>query len=76
MRKQNKAKSALPNCVAGGTEETAIADMWLDHYEELLPVKIHLSYRYRIGIARHYRLGIAFLSFFVTRGRYRFGVAM
>ena len=36
MRKQNKAKSALSNCVAGVTGETAIADMWRDHYEELL----------------------------------------
>ena len=36
IRKQNKAKSALSNCVAGVTGETAIADMWRDHYEELL----------------------------------------
>ena len=36
IRKQNKAKSALSNCVAGVTEEIAIADMWRDHYEELL----------------------------------------
>ena len=34
--KQNIAKSALSNCVAGVTGETAIADMWRDHYEELL----------------------------------------
>ena len=38
IRKQNKAKSALSNCVAGVTGETAIADMWRDHYEELLKV--------------------------------------
>ena len=44
--------------------------------EDVNPVKIHLSYRYRIGTVRHYRLGIAFLSFFVTGGRYRFGAAM
>ena len=36
IRKQNKARSALSNCVAGVTRETAIADMWRDHYEELL----------------------------------------
>ena len=36
IRKQNKAKSALSNCVAGVTGETAIADMCRDHYEELL----------------------------------------
>ena len=36
IRKQNKAKSALSNCVAGVTGETAIADMWRDHYEQLL----------------------------------------
>ena len=36
IRKQNKAKSALSNCVAGVTGGTAIADMWRDHYEELL----------------------------------------
>ena len=36
IRKQNKAKSALSNCVAGVTGETAIADMWRNHYEELL----------------------------------------
>ena len=36
IRNQNKAKSALSNCVAGVTGETAIADMWSDHYEELL----------------------------------------
>ena len=36
IRKQNKAKSALSNCVAGVTGETAIVDMWCDHYEELL----------------------------------------
>ena len=36
IRKQNKAKSALSNCVAGVTGETAIVDMWRDHYEELL----------------------------------------
>ena len=36
IRKQNKAKSALSNCVAGVTGETAIADIWRDHYEELL----------------------------------------
>ena len=36
IRKQNKAKSALSNCVAGVTGETAIADKWRDHYEELL----------------------------------------
>ena len=36
IRKQTKAKSALSNCVAGITGETAIADMWRDHYEELL----------------------------------------
>ena len=36
IRKQNKAKSALSNCVAGVTGKTAIADMWRDHYEELL----------------------------------------
>ena len=38
IRKQNKAKSALSlsDCVAGVTRETAIADMWRDHYEELL----------------------------------------
>ena len=36
IRKQNKAKSALSNCVAGVTGDTAIADMWRDHYEELL----------------------------------------
>ena len=29
IRKQNKAKSALSNCVAGVTGETAIADMWI-----------------------------------------------
>ena len=34
--KQNIAKSALSNCVAGVTGETAIADMWRDHYEDLL----------------------------------------
>ena len=33
IRKQNKAKSALSNCVAGVTGEIAIADMWRDHYE-------------------------------------------
>ena len=36
IRKQNKVKSALSNCVIGFTRETAIADMWRDHYEELL----------------------------------------
>ena len=36
IRKQNKAKSALSNCVAGVTGEIAIADTWRDHYEELL----------------------------------------
>ena len=36
IRKQNKAKSALSNCVAGVTGETAIADMLRDHYEEFL----------------------------------------
>ena len=36
IRKQNKAKSALSNCVAGVTRETAIADVLRDHYEELL----------------------------------------
>ena len=36
IRKQNKAISALFNCVAGATGEIAIADMWRDHYEELL----------------------------------------
>ena len=36
IRKQNKAKSALSNCVAGVTGETVIADMWRNHYEELL----------------------------------------
>ena len=36
IRKQNKAKSALSNCVAGATGETAIADKWRDHYKELL----------------------------------------
>ena len=35
-RKQNKAKSALSNCVAGVTGETAITDMWRDHYKKLL----------------------------------------
>ena len=34
IRKQSK--SALSNCVARVTGETAIADMWRDHYEELL----------------------------------------
>ena len=33
IRKQNKAKSALSNCVTGVTGETAIADMWRDYYE-------------------------------------------
>ena len=36
IRKQNKGKSALSNCVAGVTGETAIADVCRDHYEELL----------------------------------------
>ena len=36
IRKQNKVKSALSNCVAGVPGETAIADIWRDHYEELL----------------------------------------
>ena len=36
IRKQNKAKSALSNCVAGVTGDTAIADMLRDHYEKLL----------------------------------------
>ena len=36
IRKQNKAKSSRSNCVAGVTGETAIADMWRDHCEELL----------------------------------------
>ena len=36
IRKQNKSKSALSNCVAGVTGETAVADMWRNHYEELL----------------------------------------
>ena len=36
IRKQNNAKSALFNCVTGVTGETAIADMWRDHYEKLL----------------------------------------
>ena len=34
--KTNKAKSALSNCVAGVTGETAITDMCRDHCEELL----------------------------------------
>ena len=36
FRKQNKDKSAPSNCVAGVTTATAIANMWRDHYEELL----------------------------------------
>ena len=36
IRKQNKTKFAQFNCVAGVTGGTAIADMWHDHYEELL----------------------------------------
>ena len=36
VRKQNKTKSSLSNCVAGVTGETAIAEMWRDYYEELL----------------------------------------
>ena len=36
IRKQNKAKSALSNCVAGVTGEISIAEMRRDHYEELL----------------------------------------
>ena len=36
IEKQNKAKSALFNCVAGVTRETAMAEMWRDNYEELV----------------------------------------
>ena len=36
ITKQNKAKSALSNCVAGVTGEIAITAMWRDHHEELL----------------------------------------
>ena len=36
VRKHSKSKSALPNCINGVTRETAIADLWRNHYQELL----------------------------------------
>ena len=36
IRKHSKSKSALSNCIDGVTGETAIADLWRNHYQELL----------------------------------------
>ena len=36
VRKHSKSKSALSNCIDGVTGETAIADLWRNHYQELL----------------------------------------
>ena len=36
VRKHSKPKSALSNCIGRVTRETAIADLWLNHHQELL----------------------------------------
>ena len=36
VRKHSKSISALSNCIDGVTGETAIADLWRNHYQELL----------------------------------------
>ena len=36
VRKHSKFNSALSNCIDGVTGETAIADLWRNHYQELL----------------------------------------
>ena len=36
VRKHSKSKSALSNCIDGVTRETAIADQWRNHYQDLL----------------------------------------
>ena len=36
VKKHSKSKSALSNCIDGVTRETAIADLWRNHYQELL----------------------------------------
>ena len=36
VRKHSKSKSALSNCIDGVTGETAIADLWGNHYQKLL----------------------------------------
>ena len=36
LKNKTKPKFALSNCVAGITGETVIADMWRDHYEDIL----------------------------------------
>ena len=36
VRKHSKSKSALSNCIDGVTGETDIADLWRNHYQELL----------------------------------------
>ena len=36
VRKHSKSKSALSNCIDGVTGETAIADLWRNHYQKLL----------------------------------------
>ena len=35
VRKHSKYISALSNCIDGVTGETAIADLWRNHYQEL-----------------------------------------
>ena len=66
IRKQNKALSALSNCVAGVTGETAIADMWRDHYEELLnssanSLKEHLLEHFK-SISSHVGMQVTMLE--------------
>ena len=36
VRKHSKSKSALSNCIDGVTGETAIADLWRNHYQDVL----------------------------------------
>ena len=36
VKKHNKSKSALSNCIAGVTGKTVIADIWRNQYQELL----------------------------------------
>ena len=36
VRKHSKSKSALSNCIDGVTGETAIADLWRNHYHVLI----------------------------------------
>ena len=54
-RKLNKAKSALSNCIAGVTEETAIAYIWRDHYEECLQLNSRANSHEKEDLLEHFK---------------------